>query len=492
MAKIAYLMPKGERDSHDQHHGTWTWCMTDEKQGLEHPVATLDEAIQQVEATGEQIQGWIVAEGCLDGRDLRNAFNRRGMQVPYIHGALQGLHVVGMQAQYTTAYEMREQYLKAAAVVSRSQERGEGKLRKAWDLEMKTIRECWAMMDSGMRVDVERLDRMMEQFLNGCANKKEEARFYAVKDLYDHMNDEGVVHPTVLSVGTVTGRITTRKPNIQGASHDTIRPCLMPISSDSVFISADYPQIEAWIAAKLAGDDVMLDLLNQGDLHRAVASKVFKKAENSVSQQERDTVKQVVYGVFYGIGAKESAARLGVSVDEAESLKKRILAQCPNFAKWVRDERELAIQDQDEYVELASGRRRWLKPGKENYWDRMTARINGRIQGACADILKSALVVVGPKIREMGGRVVLPVHDEIFCEAPRTKVKEVQECLLKAMSAAAEKQIGVAVKAKASIGENFALESTEQVAQGRVANPVLMRKGEPEVERPAPSKGREK
>jgi hypothetical protein len=122
----------------------------------------------------------------------------------------------------------------------------------------------------------------------------------------------------------------------------------------------------------------------------------------------------------------------------------------------------------------------------------MTARINGRIQGACADILKSALVVVGPKIREMGGRVVLPVHDEIFCEAPRTKVKEVQECLLKAMSAAAEKQIGVAVKAKASIGENFALESAEQVSRGRVANPVLMGKGEPEVDRPPPSKGREK
>jgi hypothetical protein len=60
------------------------------------------------------------------------------------------------------------------------------------------------------------------------------------------------------------------------------------------------------------------------------------------------------------------------------------------------------------------------------------------------------------------------------------------------MSAAAEKQIGVAVKAKASIGENFALESAEQVSRGRAANPVLMGKGEPEVERPAPSKGREK
>lgn len=478
MAKLAYLLPMGSRDTHDSYSGSWSWCVTGSKPEAPHEAGSLDEAIARINGAGVSIEGWVVADGCLDGRDLRAALQRAGRFVHPIIGVDQGLHVLGSRARYSSALDMREKYVRAASEIRDLQQRGVAGLRQSWDLEMNILPECWAMMEGGMRVDVIRLDRAMERFLAGAANEKEESRFYALKDLHYHMDNEGFVRPSVMSTGTITGRITTRRPNLQGASHDTIRPCLMPLADDCVFVSADYPQIEAWIAAKLSGDEAMLELLARGDLHRAVAAKAFHKAEDNISEEERGCVKQMVYGSFYGIGVKESATRLGVTVDQAEDLKKRIFAQCPKLARWLKEESEKAREDQSEFVELASGRLRTLTRGKEHYWDRMTARINGRIQGACADMLKASLLAIGPEVRALGGRVVLPVHDEIFCEAPRGREGEVRAHLLEAMRRAAEQQMGISIHAKACIGENFALETPEQVARGRAPRRAEIEKGE--------------
>jgi hypothetical protein len=492
MAKLAYLIPMGERDTHDSYQGAWSWCVTGSKPGESSEAGSLEEAIDRVYDSGVVIDGWVVGDGCLDGRDLQAALKRRGRHILPIIGVEQGMHVIGKTAKFSSAFDLREKYLKAAADIAGFQKQGFSRLRQAWDVEMRILPECWAMMEGGMRVDGDRLDRVMEQFLKGCANKKEESRFHAVKDLYYHMDDEGYVRPSVLSTGAVTGRMTTRRPNLQGASHDTIRPCLIPLAGDRVFVSADYPQIEAWIAAKLSGDEEMLTLLSKGDLHRLVAARAFKKESAEVSEEERDSVKQLVYGAFYGVGVRELATRLGVTLEQADELKKKVFAQCPRLDRWLKEERERANEDKSEWIELGSGRIRALKRGKENYWERITARVNGRIQGACADILKAALIDAGPGIRELGGRVVLPVHDEIFCEAPRGREVEVQAHLLEAMRKASEQQIGIPVRAKAKVGENFALETAEQMARGRVSSPTVIEKGEPSPERQAPFRSQEK
>ena len=74
--------------------------------------------------------------------------------------------------------------------------------------------------------------------------------------------------------------------------------------------------------------------------------------------------------------------------------------------------------------------------------------VNARIQGSAADLTKLAMIELyrNERLRELGFKMLIPVHDEIIAECPEENAKECSELLAQTMSKAAEKILGMPIK----------------------------------------------
>ncbi len=68
-----------------------------------------------------------------------------------------------------------------------------------------------------------------------------------------------------------------------------------------------------------------------------------------------------------------------------------------------------------------------------------TKVVNARIQGSAADLTKAAMISLhnNQRLKELGFRMLIPVHDEIIAECPEENLKECAELLAQIMSDAA-------------------------------------------------------
>ena len=66
--------------------------------------------------------------------------------------------------------------------------------------------------------------------------------------------------------------------------------------------------------------------------------------------------------------------------------------------------------------------------------------VNARIQGSASDLTKLAMINLhnNEHLKELGFRMLIPVHDEVVCECPRENAKECSELLAKVMSDTAQ------------------------------------------------------
>lgn len=87
-----------------------------------------------------------------------------------------------------------------------------------------------------------------------------------------------------------------------------------------VIIDADSSQIEARIVAWLAGQNDLVNAFANGeDVYKIMASKIYHKPINEITDQERFVGKTTILGAGYGMGHKkfkDQLATFGVRVDE--------------------------------------------------------------------------------------------------------------------------------------------------------------------------------
>ena len=92
------------------------------------------------------------------------------------------------------------------------------------------------------------------------------------------------------------------------------------VASDScMIIAADYSQLELRILAHMSQDSTLLQILgpDNPDVFKAIAAKWKKKPVTDIDQSERTQVKQIAYGILYGISSKALSEQLEISQDEA-------------------------------------------------------------------------------------------------------------------------------------------------------------------------------
>lgn len=286
-----------------------------------------------------------------------------------------------------------------------------------------------------------------------------------VEVLKDTVSDDGRIHTSFEQAVAATGRISSKNPNLQNIPARTeegmrIRDCFVAKNSDYTILTADYSQIEMRLMAHFSEDEALLEAFASGeDLHKFVASKVYKIPLQAVTALERTHVKQVSYGLAYGLSPYGLSKRLGISVAQANVLMAEYFSRFGRVRNYLQSVVEQARKKG--YTETLLGRRRYL-PGlaSSNRQVREAAgraALNAPIQGSAADIIKIAMLRVEDLLLKanLDAKILLQVHDELVLEVAKTDVDAVKAIVIEGMHTAYK--IRVALDVSVGVGDTWAL-----------------------------------
>ena len=273
---------------------------------------------------------------------------------------------------------------------------------------------------------------------------------------------DGNLHSSFNQSVTATGRLSSSNPNLQnipvrGEDGREIRRAFVP-DEGSVFLSADYSQIELRLMAHLSGDENLIrDFVEGKDIHAATAARIFKKPLEEVDRDERRKAKTANFGIIYGISAFGLAERMEVSRSEAKSLIENYFATYPRVREYIDECIEKARQTG--YIETLLGRRRYLADiNSRNAVVRGYAErnaVNAPIQGTAADIIKIAMIRIDQRLVSEGlrAKMILQVHDELNFSVPREELDQVRQIVVQEMENACA--LSVPLVAECGVGDNW-------------------------------------
>lgn len=115
-----------------------------------------------------------------------------------------------------------------------------------------------------------------------------------VKGLKKHIKAEGRVYTDFLLFGTVTGRLSSKSPNVQNVARRKDIKNLFTVDKGNVMVEVDFSQAELRVIAYLSDDENMKEVYQKGsDLHDEVAIDIF--GEDFTSEQ-RTFCKSINFG----------------------------------------------------------------------------------------------------------------------------------------------------------------------------------------------------
>ena len=271
----------------------------------------------------------------------------------------------------------------------------------------------------------------------------------------------GRVHTSFSMVGAATGRLASTDPNLQNIPIRTedgraIRRAF--IAEDGYeLMSVDYSQIELRLAAEIANIKALIQAFHDGvDIHALTASQVFNIPLKELPPDRRRAAKAINFGIIYGISGFGLAKQIGISPSEASEFIRQYLDRFYELRDWMETTKEFAREHG--YVETLFGRRVHIGGISEKVAFRRGAAervaINAPLQGTAADIIKRAMIRIGPALTEakLGARLLLQVHDELVFEVPKKEIKATAELVKKVMQEAPLPAVQLKVPIIAEVG----------------------------------------
>jgi len=265
---------------------------------------------------------------------------------------------------------------------------------------------------------------------------------------------DGRIHTTFNSTGTLTGRLSSSRPNLQniparGEMAGEIRKAFV-CDEGKVLLSGDYSQIDLRVLAHFSGDERLIEAFSKGeDIHNFTAALVFGTAIDNVSKEQRRIAKTVNFGIVYGMSSFGLASDLEISRKEAAGIIEEYWKIFPGVKKYVKNSAEAAFGRG--YTETLFGRRRILM-GKTPF-DRRAA-INTPIQGTSSDIIKKAMIDIFHHLSEHRAAMILQVHDELLFEIEESNAAKFAKISRGLMENAVK--LSVPLKVNMKQGLNFA------------------------------------
>jgi DNA polymerase-1 len=249
-------------------------------------------------------------------------------------------------------------------------------------------------------------------------------------------NIDGLLHPSIRTLAARTGRMSITEPALQTlpSGDATVRRAFIPKDEEHVIIASDLDQVEFRLTANFSQDPDLINLFNEadrtgGDVFTEIMRQVYQDPTAQKSDNRRKLIKGVVYGKLYGAGVATMALTAGVADAQMKEVVDAFDASYPGvrqMAQAIEDAGMRRLKTEGVgYVKTKNGRR---LPCDD---DRVYSLTNYLVQASAAEIFKQNLVKLDQA--DLTDYMVVPVHDEIVLNVPRSESKEimhvVQECM---------------------------------------------------------------
>lgn len=237
--------------------------------------------------------------------------------------------------------------------------------------------------------------------------KSVDSRYYT--PYLNLMDENDCLHSSLNLIGTYTGRLSCSNPNLQAVAKATEVFKVKDVFTARpgfTMIQADYKQAEMRLVTHYTKDKTMRELIEaDADLHSATAELLHIP---------RNAAKRINFSVIYGIGYRHLAENLRVDLETARDYLERYHALYPGFRKLMSQCEEFAKQHG--YIKMWTGRTRHfnVEPARADPHKAMS----NMIQGGVAEIVRVAISRLFPAITDIGGYMLMQVHDSVIFEVP--------------------------------------------------------------------------
>lgn len=273
-----------------------------------------------------------------------------------------------------------------------------------------------------------------------------------------------------LNLNTETGRLSSRKPNLQNQpalekDQYRIRDAFIAEPGNTLIV-ADYGQLELRLLAHITQCKSMLDAFkNGGCFHSRTAVGMYDYIKKAVDNKEvllewdyskgqptvplvKDTygserrkAKTLNFSIAYGKTVHGLALDWGISKEEAQETLDAWYRDRPEVREWQEKTRNFAKKNG--FVRTLMGRYRILHDAvapisrgqQAAAGHALRAAINTPIQGSAADIVMMAMIKLfkSPVLQSLGWKLLLQIHDEVILEGPKETcneaMREVRACM---------------------------------------------------------------
>jgi len=290
--------------------------------------------------------------------------------------------------------------------------------------------------------------------------------------------DKDLVHTTFCNWGTLTGRLSSRDPNLQNLPRTHFRLSDEPLTTeeretvrgrisaavaskggtlneelsdevvdtwgfigdesydgkvkdqisirrlfiprpDYTLVGFDYSQMEVRVFLDYFRNPDIDALLKKEnvDFHGEAATLAFGvKEDDSEYKYYRQMAKAITFGTIYGIGARKLGVQLGVSMAQATAYKRQ-------YFQGLRGSKQFF----EKVVRVVSSRG-WIKNRYGRLYvvpkDLAYKGVNYLVQGTSADILSERMIEVDKYLADKKSNILVQVHDEIICEIHKDEFKD--------------------------------------------------------------------
>lgn len=299
-----------------------------------------------------------------------------------------------------------------------------------------------------------------------------------IDNILSSIQVSGRVHTSYRQFGTKTQRLSSADPNLQNLlSPDKdsflLRKAFLP-SEGHVLLDRDYNQLEYRLLAHLTGEPRLIEGFRAGADYHSLTAQMMFRLPCKVSEvkekfpKERKRAKNGNFCINYRGGAKKLAFTLGCSLEEAQKFVDLHKQTFPLVHAWW-DLQARNAQETGYVEEVLSG---WQRPvphiHSDDPWLREAAirvTANTPIQGAAATVMRSAMLRIhgengfgskeADRLRDLGVKMILQVHDELVFDVPRGAEKEAAMLTGKLMEHALDEDLLVPLPTDVKIGPSW-------------------------------------
>lgn len=239
----------------------------------------------------------------------------------------------------------------------------------------------------------------------------------------EHADADGIIHPSINTLGARTGRMSMAEPNMQNlpvrGSNPGVKIARNSITArpGHVLLFCDFDQIEMRLLAGFSRDQGLINaFLDPEDFFVVIARNIFGDPTLVKSDPRRQPTKNSMYAKIYGAGLAKQAATAGVTIEQMKFVNQALNLNYPGIESFTQQVFQEALGRRNDGVGYAyatcpiTGRRHPADRGKEY------ALMNYLIQGAAATIFKMKLLEL--HAAGLHSWMVAPVHDEIILDVP--------------------------------------------------------------------------